>query len=124
MSSRHESSVLHAEPPPSAHRRPVLPTAVPESIPSERGSKHCDKYRYRSTNECPRHRASSPATPAQNSCTRRPDETAPADDPTEETARPQPTQSSATARERRDTESYSRAPGQEANVAPPRSVRT
>src|SRR3954471_23131064 len=100
MSPRRVSSALHAEPPPSAHRRPLLPPAVPESSPSALGSTHCDKYRYQSASECPHHPASSPATPAQNSCTRRPDETAPADDPTEETARPHAWRSSASDRER------------------------
>ena len=41
-----------------------------------------DTYRYQSTSECRRRPASAPATPAQNSCTKRPDETSPADAPT------------------------------------------
>ena len=71
--------------------------------PSARESTRCDTYRYRSASESQRRPASAPATPAQNSCTTRPDETAPADAPTRETARPPATRVSATDPAPRDT---------------------
>src|SRR6478735_10457986 len=83
----------------------------------------CDKYRYRSTSESQRHLASSPAIPAQNSCTIPPDETAPADGPTIKKAHSPMKRSSATAAERRDTGSYSRALDREACVSLPPSNR-